>query len=60
MTLSLTAPPWAVALIGFSVVLSGIVYFLWRARRSRLWPTRLRPIGQGPKAGASGLPTNDR
>jgi hypothetical protein len=32
MTLSLTAPPWVVALIGFTVVLSGIAYFIWRAR----------------------------
>jgi hypothetical protein len=57
MTLSLTAPPWVVALIGFTVVLSGIAYFLWRARR---WPTRLRRIGQTSKGRTQAVPTNGR
>jgi len=32
---SVLAPPWAVALVGAVVVLSGALYFVWRVRRAR-------------------------
>ncbi len=36
-----TAPAWAIALVGLTIVLGGIGYFVWRARQSRRrmrWP----------------------
>jgi hypothetical protein len=32
---SILAPSWAVALVGGSVVLSGVLYFAWRLRRAK-------------------------
>ena len=40
------APAWVVAIVGAVVVLSGVMYFLWRARWSRRapsGPTSVRP-----------------
>ena len=32
---SIVAPAWTVGLLGTTVVLSGLMYFVWRARRAR-------------------------
>jgi hypothetical protein len=32
---SIVAPAWAVGAIGTTVALSGVLYFVWRARRAR-------------------------
>jgi hypothetical protein len=40
------APAWVVGLVGAAVVLSGLLYFLWRMRSSRRTPrgpTSVRP-----------------
>jgi hypothetical protein len=32
---SIVAPAWTVGLLGATVALSGVVYFVWRIRRAR-------------------------
>jgi hypothetical protein len=43
---SVVAPGWAVGLLGATVALSGVLYFVWRARRARQKARFYHPTGR--------------